>query len=249
MWLGDAPPVHVLGGASPPRGLPQLGLGNELVWQSVDDSVLAAKVNESGSTIGRYPGGTPSDYWNWQDGWPIDVPGQAVRRATPRDWAAYSALAGNAPAPNGGGGASVLVVNQLTSTLEQALAGLEAHATAGTPVRFVELGNEMYDSSRPDVVAAYPNGTVYAAKMATWAAAIAQAHPGSQIATLAMTWREDNGPREAAWNGQTFGNATALAHVGAASLHPYFGIHWPGDHSSTGSSDRSGNATSACPDL
>ena len=30
----------------------------------------------------------------------------------------------------------------------------------------MELGNEMYDSSRADVMAAYPNGSVYAQKMA-----------------------------------------------------------------------------------
>jgi hypothetical protein len=44
------------------RGLPKLGLGNELCWQSVNDTVLSRAVAATGSTIGRYPGGTPSDY-------------------------------------------------------------------------------------------------------------------------------------------------------------------------------------------
>ena len=234
-------------GAGNARALPRLGLGNELVWQSLNDSVLARAVADTGSTVGRYPGGTPSDYWDWQAGWPSDVPGEPLRQATPAQWAAYSALAGNggdsggnSGEDSGGGGGtntaaaaaaagdSVLVVNQLTGTLEQALAGLAAHAAAGTAVRYVELGNEMYDSTRPDVVAAYPNGQAYAAKMARWAAAITAAHPGATVATLAMTWRDGLGPREAQWNAQAFGNGTALAHVGAATLHPYFGVSWGG---------------------
>ena len=47
----------------------QLGAGNELVWQSVNDSRLAHMTAAIGGTVGRYPGGTPSDYWDWQTGW------------------------------------------------------------------------------------------------------------------------------------------------------------------------------------
>ena len=37
------------------------GFGNELCWQAVNDTKLQAITKASGATIGRYPGGTPSD--------------------------------------------------------------------------------------------------------------------------------------------------------------------------------------------
>lgn len=61
----------------------------------------------------------------------------------------------------------------------------------------------------------------------TKAAAMKERYPSSKIALLAMTWRSSNGPREASWNDQVFGNATLLQHIDAATLHPYFGISWP----------------------
>ena len=219
--VATAPLSTVVSQAATPRGLPLLGLGNELVWQSVNDSALAAAVKATGSQVGRYPGGTPSDYWDWRIGWASDVGGAPIRRATPADWVAYANASGTS--------SSIIVVNQLTANLSEALLGLEAHANAGTAIKFVELGNEMYDSTRADVVAAYPNGSSYVEKMAAWAAAIKARHASARVAVLAMTWRPDNGPRETAWNTQVFGGgAELLANVSAATLHPYFGISWDG---------------------
>eukprot|EP00937_MAST-01D_sp_MAST-1D-sp2_P002722 g2722.t1 len=204
------------------RELPLLGLGNELVWQSVNDTRLAAAVRETGAAVGRYPGGTPSDYWDWRAGWASDVAGDPVRRATPADWAVYASAAGARR--------TLLVLNQLTANVSEAVAGLDAHAAAGTDVALVEMGNEMYDSTRADVVQAYPNGSAYARKMAAWAARVRARHRAAKVALVAMTWREANGPREAAWNGQVFDRARPelLANVSAAALHPYFGIRWSG---------------------
>jgi hypothetical protein len=39
-----------------PRKLPLLGLGNELVWQSINDTNLNAAIKLTGSKVGRYPG-------------------------------------------------------------------------------------------------------------------------------------------------------------------------------------------------
>lgn len=83
----------------------------------------------------------------------------------------------------------------------------------------------MYDSTRPDVVAAYPTGRNYTNKMAIWAAAFKKEFPDAEVALLAMTWRPDNGPREAAWNDQVFNvPPELLENIDAATLHPYFGI-------------------------
>ena len=219
MAIATAPLSTVVSQLVTPRSLPLLGLGNELVWQSVDDSALAAAVKATGSQVGRYPGGTPSDYWDWRTGWASDVGSAPIRRATPLDWAEYAGASGTT--------SSIIVVNQLTANLSEALLGLEAHANVGTEIKLVELGNEMYDSTREDVVAAYPNGTSYMKKMAVWAAAIKAQHASARIAVLAMTWRPNNGPREAAWNTQVFSDhAKFVGNISAATLHPYFGISW-----------------------
>ena len=61
------PPVLVgLAPANTSRSLPLLGYGTELVWQSVNDSgLLAAASVANGGAVARYPGGTPSNYWDW----------------------------------------------------------------------------------------------------------------------------------------------------------------------------------------
>lgn len=84
-----------------------------------------------------------------------------------------------------------------------------------------------YDSSRPDVVSAYPSGRNYTNKMSIWAAAVKREHPNAQIALLAMTWRPDMDKRASAWNDQVFNvPPELLANISAATLHPYFGISW-----------------------
>eukprot|EP01048_Picozoa_sp_COSAG05_P013034 COSAG05_NODE_1350_length_5113_cov_5.235540_3_plen_327_part_00 len=61
-----APVVVDLAPANQSRGLPLLGFGTELVWQSTNDSGLLATASvAAGSSVARYPGGTPSNYWDW----------------------------------------------------------------------------------------------------------------------------------------------------------------------------------------
>ena len=39
------------------RGLPLLGLGNEMAYQPPNDTILAAAASAAGSRVARYPGG------------------------------------------------------------------------------------------------------------------------------------------------------------------------------------------------
>eukprot|EP01046_Picozoa_sp_COSAG06_P080569 COSAG06_NODE_27836_length_585_cov_1.370370_1_plen_88_part_10 len=50
------------------RGLPLLGFGNEIVLQDVDDAALAAAAAAAGGRALRYPGGAPSNSWDWRLG-------------------------------------------------------------------------------------------------------------------------------------------------------------------------------------
>ena len=47
----------------------RMGAGNELCWQSLFDTNLQQAATALQGTVGRFPGGTPSDYWNWRTGW------------------------------------------------------------------------------------------------------------------------------------------------------------------------------------
>eukprot|EP01046_Picozoa_sp_COSAG06_P005931 COSAG06_NODE_271_length_18677_cov_157.113360_2_plen_643_part_00 len=208
------------------RSVPLLGLGNELVWQSLDDASLAKAIGTSGSFAGRYPGGTPSDYWNYTTGFAVDgcyegPDGKTekcyhwppVRQATPAQWTAYCTAAGTRY--------TVVCLNQLTNTLDASLDGLRALAAAGTAITHVEMGNEQYDDTRGDVLQAYPNGSAYAAKMVTWSAAIKAKFPEAKIALVTMSWRSSLSPHLASWNGGVWNDNPAV-YVDAATIHPYF---------------------------
>ena len=67
---------------------------------------------------------------------------------------------------------SVFDLCQLTCNLSYQLAGLRAHEKAGIPIKYIELGNEMYDSSRKDALAVYPQPSDYATAMLPWVTAI-----------------------------------------------------------------------------
>ena len=211
-------PTLVTLSSVPARGSPSFGFGGEFIFQSSGDGGLIAAELAASSALTRFPGGTPADYFDYATGWMIKPAGPGCggcdsvpeRPTSAADLQRYLAASLQR---------AVLVVNQLTQSLEHALAGLAAYAAAGVSLRFIELGNEMYDASRPDVVAAYPRPEDYALKMAAWTAAIKDAYPAAQVAWVGLANDWDN--RTRAWNGGVFLSA-ALAD--AATIHLYPGL-------------------------
>jgi len=204
------------------RVSPRVGFGSEWVFQSYSDAPLNAEIASASSTLGRFPGGTPADYFNFQTGWLELPPGAGCggcselpwRPTHPADLEAYL---------NATQQGSVFVLNQLTSTLNAQLSGLRAFAGAGVPADFLlELGNEMYDATRPDVVTAYPTGDDYSSKMAVWSAALKASFPASLVALVGLANEWDNRTHD--WNAQVFGNAERTASVDAATIHLYPGL-------------------------
>lgn len=111
------------------RSVVSYGYGNELCYQSLNDSVLNKVIAGSGGTVGRYPGGTPADYWHWETGWATDLssyPGP--RPATPKTWATYARETRTR--------FTIFDTNQLTANLSYAIAGLKAHEAAGTEIKY-----------------------------------------------------------------------------------------------------------------
>lgn len=201
------------------RPAPVTGFGTEFVFQTNSDVSMNSNLAAAGSRMCRYPGGTPSDYWLWDLGW-VNVSsdhsnsaGLPFRPTTPIELRAFL--------DNSGQSTCVMVLNQLQKDLTYEVAGLVAHARAGTPVTHIELGNEMYDSTRPDVLAAYPEPRDYAEKMAVWTAGVKAVFPQAKVALdgLANTWDA----RTDVWNAQVLQNpVSALAD--AATVHLYPGL-------------------------
>ena len=200
------------------RNTPLLGSGNELVWQNVSDPNLIASTIKLKNSIGRYPGGTPSDYWNWEKGWASDVPStDPIKYTPPKKWYKWANSVNLK--------STVLVVNQLTNTLDYAIEGLNEHKNSGTNIKYVELGNEMYDNTRPDVLAKYPKPIDYALAMVNWTKQIKQIFPEAKIALIGVRWdTQDASQRELTWNKQVLQNPISYQ-ADAATLHIYCNLY------------------------
>ena len=155
---GPSPPpspvVVGMAAANESRALPLLGFGTELVWQSTNDSgLLAAASVAAGSGVARYPGGTPSNYWDWscshgnnscctelslargQIGKCSGAMGQLPTR--PASWADF--VRHTKPR------ATVFDLNVVQTNASYQLAGLKVFESLGVPIERIELGNELFD--------------------------------------------------------------------------------------------------------
>ena len=234
------------------RTPPLYGWSSEITVTDVSDTQLAATTARTGASIARYPGGTPADYMDWRTDWhwpnmtwsPHDGPWFDVhpRPASPSAWRKWTQAA-SIPC-------TVIDVCQLCNnteqccTLELELAGLHEHARVGNDVTHVELGNEMYDSSRADVLRQYPQPKDYADKMLGWVKAIKREFPQVKVALVGMqadkaTWPQQARPgvhasvptctrtntsatcRQFNWNKEVL-ESEASRQADAATMHLYF---------------------------
>ena len=166
----------------------------------------------------RYPAGTVSNYWDWRTGW-------FRKDATklPHGW-------GNAkPNPykledlkiavDATGATPLLVLNMLTSTLDDQMEMLRAARKLGLPVKTIELGNEYYLSSS-DYVAKFPTAASYGEEANRWAAAIKAEFPDAKVGVAGAAVRPTDNARRKTWNEQLY---PVLKNIDAISLHVYQG--------------------------
>ena len=200
------------------RPKPLFGFGNEWVFQSNWDTKLNSALSTAYSQIGRFPGGTPADYWLWSDGWVNVTSDRSGCSKLPRRATTVSDLNKYLTATNQ---TTVLVLNQLQTDVSYQIEGLQAHQAAGTSVKFIELGNEMYDATRPDVLEMYPEPSDYAVRMADWTSKIKAVFPDSSVALVGLANDWDN--RTRAWNKQVLQNPVSQQ-ADAATIHLYPGL-------------------------
>jgi len=139
--FASAAPVSVgVASANTSRTLPLLGFGTELVGQTTNDTgLLAAAAAAAGSAVGRYPGGTPSNYWDWScegDGCctqkSVDIGKSGActmqfgsAKPTPESWADFVRPSG---------AATIFDLNVVQTNASYQLAGLHAFASLGVPI-------------------------------------------------------------------------------------------------------------------
>lgn len=145
-------------------------------------------VRELGIRTIRYPGGTIGNYWDWDRGW-IDpaVPDslmiawvvtqgltQSEQRYTLEDLHLLTQRTGTDP---------VFMLNMLSQDLEHALRNLRRAKALGMPIKYVELGNELY-FDLPLPKQRYPTPEVYGDTCQRWITAIKQEFPQARCAVV-----------------------------------------------------------------
>jgi hypothetical protein len=118
------------------------------------------------------------------------------------------------------GAVPLFVVNILTSTLDEQLEMLKTARSLGLPVKYIELGNEIYWGKHSDV---YPTAADYAKTAAEWSHAIKASFPEAKIAIIVDSEDPDfkAGDRVLTWNANIRKFIEGNNDIDAVTMHPY----------------------------
>jgi len=164
----------------------------------------------------RYPGGTLANYWNWRAGAPLQHPGAPKwSKGEPIPYRLEELKL----AVDATGAQPILVVNMLTSTIEEQLAMLRRARDLGLAVRYVELGNEFY-LSEESYIKRFPTAEDYGAEATRWIDLIRMEFPKARIAAVGAYETARQAERRASWNGRML---KTLRGADAVVLHVYVG--------------------------
>jgi hypothetical protein len=192
--------------AAPYHSIPPAFAGLNAPFRKNSWLALTPELREAAAALSpgaiRVFGGTTANYWNWRTGKFYDrhgVPRQyrrAQRQMSPvhlDDWARLVQGANAVP---------IFDLNLVTSGLSDQLAMLRAASDLGMPIRWVELGNELYLHA-PLVDRAIPSARAYGHKATRWIAAIKAEFPQAQVAAVAFgnrrSWSGDARRRHWDW--------------------------------------------------
>lgn len=164
----------------------------------------------------RWPGGTEADFFNWQKGKPTQKPKNYVFTLTDL-YNAYKAT-GADPIFD----LNVLKPANRTNTTNQ-IDMLEHAQSLGLPIKYVEIGNELYGGGPGGTFAqGFANGSVYGKTVAIYVKALHRKFSGVQVAADAVL--TPSTPRERQWNKQLLAAATGAGAPDALILHDYPGV-------------------------
>ncbi|GGJ10779.1 hypothetical protein GCM10010885_20000 [Alicyclobacillus cellulosilyticus] len=211
--------VITVNAAAPVATVPNTAFGiNTAVWDGhLMDPIVPARIQKTGATVLRYPGGSTSDVYHWQTNqvengwaWPQDKFDNFMK--------VVRAVKGQA----------ILTVNAGTGTAEEAAAWVKyANVTRRYGVKFWEIGNELYGNWEAGNFAGKPAD--YAKRAVTFIRAMKAVDPSIRIGVDLVA----PGTGDDAWN------ASVLSAMKDLGTLPDFGIvHWypqqPGGESDPG---------------
>lgn len=183
----------------------------DLPWstQSLVEGIQSLHI----STV-RIPGGEPAGYWQWQTGevLPDETRTESVNKENSLERYLATMMATET--------SPILVLNMITADLQDQLAMLQAVGQSGLPVRYIELGYDLYQGGlESNYGKAFPTGSDYTAVAEEWVAAIRSQFPEVEIALVAASPSPDNNGRIDGWNEAVF--ALAESQNLAVALYPF----------------------------
>jgi hypothetical protein len=190
---------------------------------ALTDPSYVKMVKDDHAHIFRFPGGTLANYWDWRKGrllTGIDLPDNMAKTAVKTKNLPPATLESLKQLADSTGIIPCFVLNILTSTLDDQLEMLKTASSLGLPVKYVELGNEIYWGKHSNV---YPTAADYAKTAAEWAHAIKVSFPEAKIAIIGDSEDPDFkvGERVATWNTQIRPFVEGNTDLDAVTMHPY----------------------------
>lgn len=178
-------------------------------WQNTSFRDSVKRLNPK---LIRYPGGSVSQYWNWQKGLPIADTAWVNYGGSLMN---FDSLATVSMAPYtidelrqvliSVQANAVFVLNVLTGNITDQMNMLRHADALGIPIGYIELGDAMY-REEIDFVQRFPNAGAYAREMTLWCDSIKSAFPSARVG-INMTLDSDtllnghpNSQRSKTWN-------------------------------------------------
>lgn len=183
------------------------------------DPAFLAALAAVGPGLIRVQGGLTSQWIDWRTGFFDEERGDhfAGRNEgrpplTLADWAEITRVTGTTP---------VFDLNVVTSTLDEQLAMLREAQRLGMPVRWIELGNEIW-LPMPEYTSAFPTGAEYAHAMNDWISALRHEFPQARIGVPGAdpsSLFAALGDRLVNWNTLLY---STIRDADAVTFHPYW---------------------------
>ena len=196
-----------------------------LVKSWSDDQFLAA-VQQLNPKLLRLPGGTVASYWDWRKGGIIDDI-SSLPEGLPRflRFKARKYTAGTLPEFKTGLEATnstpIFVLNLLTSDLKSQIEMLKEARDLGMPVKYIELGNELYFNIK-NYKQVFPQPKDYAVLANKWTSALRKEFPDAEIAVLGVVPKPEKPARLQDWHRNLFKGRNSTS-ADAVTLHLYTG--------------------------
>lgn len=183
----------------------------------------------------RYPGGTISQYWDWQNGRALPASAWGIggyqnyqyigtTTMVPDFLSDYKSALDSLDAK------PLFVLNVLSRDVRDQINMLRAARDIGINVEYIELGNEMY-FVETDFINRFPTAGTYAREMNIWRDSILTNFPNAKIAIIGATTQPltPNGlptpDRIRFWNDSIYANYQPVEYI---TFHNYYNHKTPG---------------------